>query len=673
MHSKLHCVCTTKEQLNIFVYCESILNANVDVIVNAASEDLGHRSGVAAVIAKAAGQTLTEESKACIVKYGKLKVTQVALTSAGNLHFRFVLHVIGPRWKKYPNKIDCLSDLKQTILNTLEMAQRKGATSIAFPAISADGFEVPKELTAEIWAVSVHEFSKDNGLKSSIRDIHFVDIDPDIVQKTREALENIEKSKNLINLATIKKKYPYIQWTTLSSSERTPRLKNFSKLDVPKQTSAEYENFGLIQVNRPNISTESGRSSAKLVRLPDTTIAHIPVKGFQFRNGLIVKIYTGSIVKFHGDAIVIRTDPTLSDFGFLRNAVRKAGGQEYEKEFEKMRRLKYIAKLGDVLHCKGGTLGARYVLHLVLYPLSSTKDRRFEEYKSYLMRALDEISSRSWKKVAIPLIGAGFIEKDMFDLQKCCQAWFSVFSDFASTREHTCHIGEIHLINHNTRITSSLIEAFEINSCVVVNKSAHVLNFRSDSEIINKRSSKEDRGKSLRTHFFEDFSSQRARSWDRLVQSDESPLSFGFEEQRRHSTKGNQPENGTMKYKVDKYSSLPGYESHGTIIIKYYFPNGIQGPEHPNPGQPYEGTERPAFLPANTEGQKVLRLLQKAFDRRLTFTIGSSITTGRDNVIIWNGIQHKTHRNTGAQAFGYPDSSYLKRVQQDLAEKGVTE
>ncbi|XP_062614158.1 protein mono-ADP-ribosyltransferase PARP14-like isoform X2 [Saccostrea cucullata] len=668
MLSKFHC--TTKEETNVYVYCDSILNADVDVIVNAASEDLGHRAGVAAVIAKAAGQTLTEESKAYIAKYGKLKVTQVAMTSAGNLDFQLVLHVIGPRWKKYPNKMDCLSDLKQTILNALEMAQRKRATSIAFPAISAGGFEVPKELTAEVYAVSVHEFSKDNGLKSSIRDIHFVDIDPVMVQNIREAFENFEKSKTLINIATIKQKYPHIQWTTPSSSERTPELKKFS-MDVPKGM-AKYANTDLLEVNRsrPFISRESGIPSVKLIRIPDATQGHVPVNGFQFSNGLIVKIYTGSILKFHGDAIVISADSFLSGAGYLAEAVRKASGLEYENDFQSMKRGKRTAKLGDVFQCRGGALGAKYVMHLVLNQLSSTQDRTLEEYKSCLRNLIDEINFRSWKKVAIPLIGAGFIEKEMSDLQKCCQAWFSIFSKFAFEREHTCSIEEIHLVNHNTKITSSLIDAFENNIRIDVCKSAHASHFRSNSGNVNKRSNMAESERTY-NHLSEDFSSQRARTWDQLRQSGEPPLTL--KEHRHNSVKGNQPENGTMKCKIEKFSSLPGYENHGIIIITYHFPDGIQGPEHPHPGLPYEGTERKAYLPDNTEGQTVLRLLQKAFDRRLTFTIGSSLTTGRDNVIIWNGIQHKTQRNKGALAHGYPDPTYLKQVQLELAAKGVTE
>ncbi|XP_062614159.1 protein mono-ADP-ribosyltransferase PARP14-like [Saccostrea cucullata] len=493
------------------------------------------------------------------------------MTSAGKLDFKFVLHVIGPRWKKYPNKMDCLSDLKQTILNALEMAQRKRATSIAFSAISAGEFEAPKELTAEIYAVSVHEFSKDNGLKSSIRDIHFVDIDPVMVQNIREAFEDFEKSKTLINMATIKQKYPHIQWITPSSSEKTLELKKIS-MDVPKET-AKYKQVDLPEVNRPFISTERGIPSAKLVRLPDTTLGHICVKGFQFSNGLIVKIYTGSIVKFHGDGIVIRVDNLLSRAGFLKEAVRKAGGQEYEKDFEIMIRGKRTAKLGDIFHCKGGALGAKYVTHLVLNQLYTTEDRILEEYKFHLGKLIDEINIRLWKKVAIPLIGGGFIEKDKSGLQKCCQAWFYVFSKFAFERQDTCHIEEIHLVNHNTKVTSSLIDAFENNSCSDVFKSAHASLFRSKSGNFNKRSSMAESERTY-NHLSEDFSLQRARTWDQLWQSGEPPLTL--KEHRRNSVKGNQPENGTMKCKT-KLFSLPGYENHGSIIIRYHFPDGIQG------------------------------------------------------------------------------------------------
>jgi len=63
---------------------------------------------------------------------------------------------------------------------------------------------------------------------------------------------------------------------------------------------------------------------------------------------------------------------------------------------------------------------------------------------------------------------------------------------------------------------------------------------------------------------------------------------------------------------------------------------------HPAPGKPYSGISRQAYLPYNEEGKMICRMLKLAFKRKLVFTIGQSRTTGRDGVITWNDIHHKT-------------------------------
>uniref|UniRef100_A0A8B9KGI9 E3 ubiquitin-protein ligase n=1 Tax=Astyanax mexicanus TaxID=7994 RepID=A0A8B9KGI9_ASTMX len=133
--------------------------------------------------------------------------------------------------------------------------------------------------------------------------------------------------------------------------------------------------------------------------------------------------------------------------------------------------------------------------------------------------------------------------------------------------------------------------------------------------------------------------------------------------------KGNQPQ-GTMSFRKQRYD-LPGYDGCGTIEICYYIPDGKQTDEHPNPGQPYSGARRQAYLPSNTEGKEVLQLLQRAFDRRLIFTVGTSTFTGANNTITWNGIHHKTSMTGGPQNYGYPDPDYLKRVKKELKAKGI--
>jgi len=116
-------------------------------------------------------------------------------------------------------------------------------------------------------------------------------------------------------------------------------------------------------------------------------------------------------------------------------------------------------------------------------------------------------------------------------------------------------------------------------------------------------------------------------------------------------------------------TSLPGHYDCGTIIIHYIIPDGIQGPQHPNPGFPFCGAKRVAYLPNNDEGTNVLKLLQKAWEMKLTFRIGTSLTTGQTNCVTWNDIHHKTTNRGGP--YGYPDATYLQRVTADMNALGI--
>lgn len=130
---------------------------------------------------------------------------------------------------------------------------------------------------------------------------------------------------------------------------------------------------------------------------------------------------------------------------------------------------------------------------------------------------------------------------------------------------------------------------------------------------------------------------------------------------------GDMPE-GSMTVTVHNQATMfcEGSEDVGTIEIFYQFFNGrLTG------GRNYRGTRRQAFLPNNPEGREVLALLIISFERRLTFTVGTSVTTGRDDVVVWNGIHHKTALDGGCAYFGYPDPTYFFRVKEELAAKGV--
>ncbi|XP_044253813.1 protein deltex [Tribolium madens] len=135
---------------------------------------------------------------------------------------------------------------------------------------------------------------------------------------------------------------------------------------------------------------------------------------------------------------------------------------------------------------------------------------------------------------------------------------------------------------------------------------------------------------------------------------------------------GNQPP-GIMEWGIiDK--RLPGFQNYRTIQIVYNIQSGIQGPDHPHPGKEYYavGFPRVAYLPDCPKGQKVLRLLNIAWHRKLIFTISRSNTTGCEDVVAWN-IPHKTEMGPSNSAHSYPDSGYLTRVLRELEALGVVE
>jgi len=133
-----------------------------------------------------------------------------------------------------------------------------------------------------------------------------------------------------------------------------------------------------------------------------------------------------------------------------------------------------------------------------------------------------------------------------------------------------------------------------------------------------------------------------------------------------------------MNTYIDKNLHCAGYPKCGTITIQYSFPSG----KLPN-GKNYSGTSRIAYLPDNDEGREVLRLLKLSFERKLTFTVGTSVTTGRKDTVVWNGVHHKTNISggtlfffklfiyLGSAMFGYPDPTYFDRVKLELASRGV--
>jgi deltex-like protein len=135
---------------------------------------------------------------------------------------------------------------------------------------------------------------------------------------------------------------------------------------------------------------------------------------------------------------------------------------------------------------------------------------------------------------------------------------------------------------------------------------------------------------------------------------------------------GPQP-SGVMKARMDPSRDCEGHAAGcGSIAVRYEFEGGVQLDQHPEPGKIYHGTKRDVYLPNDDEGSKALHLLKLAFERGVLFKVGVSVTTGKPgHGIVWNGIHQRTRRGGGAANHGYPDSTFLQRLQSECALVGV--
>ncbi len=122
----------------------------VDAIVNAANSHLQHGGGVAGAISRKGGPAIQQESD----RIGFVPVGDAAVTSAGSLPARWVIHAVGPRM----GEGDEDAKLRSATVASLERAEELGAETVAFPAISTGIFGYPIDRCARIMIDAVIRF-----------------------------------------------------------------------------------------------------------------------------------------------------------------------------------------------------------------------------------------------------------------------------------------------------------------------------------------------------------------------------------------------------------------------------------------------------------------------------------------------------------------------------------
>jgi O-acetyl-ADP-ribose deacetylase (regulator of RNase III) len=113
-----------------------------DAIVNAANAQLVLGGGVAGAIRRKGGPQIQDHCN----KIGPIRVGKAAITTAGNLKAKHVIHAVGPRM----GEGDEDEKLKNATLNSLRLADENNLADIALPAISTGIFGFPIDRCAQI-------------------------------------------------------------------------------------------------------------------------------------------------------------------------------------------------------------------------------------------------------------------------------------------------------------------------------------------------------------------------------------------------------------------------------------------------------------------------------------------------------------------------------------------
>ena len=154
-----------------------ITEADVDAVVNAANTDLQLGAGVAGAIRRKGGPTIQHE---CDV-IGPVPLGEAAITGGGQLKARHVIHAAS----MHLGGLTSEESLRAATINSLQRAEEKHLTSLAFPAIGTGIAGFPLARCAQ---VMLEEIRSHLSGPTSLQRVLFVLFDQPALQVFQQTL-----------------------------------------------------------------------------------------------------------------------------------------------------------------------------------------------------------------------------------------------------------------------------------------------------------------------------------------------------------------------------------------------------------------------------------------------------------------------------------------------------
>lgn len=442
-------------------------------------------------------------------------------------------------------------------------------------------------------------------------------------------------------------------------------------------------------------------------------------KLFHLTNGTLVDLYVGDITTVPLDAVVNIGNSTLSNRNGLNKVILDRAGNDIVQEINRKINATQKKRLdfGEVLLTGGGRLASKKIIHTVAVTFKNAHVTDVAAVRKVMQTCLKKAKAEKFISLAFPAIGTG---KSYFKHDECIDAYVSELKSWRSLFPK-----EIHFVVYSGRLFNEIQATFSLHfsspSNVTGNSSFYVNNSLSSNR---KRKNSTSKNSASSGSLFQNDNVQKNTlqnnssglgatggaatafvdtvSSDPTVPNDTCTICLCDFTDRKTLKKcghsfcsacinqsfssvgpscpicqtvygkviGLQPP-GTMTVQRES-KSLPGFPGCKHFVVFYQIPSGIQTSSHPNPGASFSGVTRTAYLPCSKEGETIVKMLQRAFEQKLIFTVGDSRTTNMSDVVTWNDIHHKTSIMGGLSRYGYPDPNYLQRVSEELKVKGIT-
>uniref|UniRef100_G3TIU9 Poly(ADP-ribose) polymerase family member 9 n=1 Tax=Loxodonta africana TaxID=9785 RepID=G3TIU9_LOXAF len=233
--------------LEVSVWKDDLTTHVVDAVVNAANERLQHLGGLALALVEAGGPEIEEDSRSHIVRHGKVTTGTIAITRAGRLPCKWIIHAVGPYWTGRDGH-RCAEELECAIRHILDYVNCKNlhVKAVAIPALSSGIFQFPLNLCTRIIVETIRKYFGMKPVAGNLKEIHLVSNEDPTVASFKTASENILGKNELESLVSQEAAPPLD--TMVVNNPTLQIVKDHTELQNPKNLKDSVNLFKISQL-----------------------------------------------------------------------------------------------------------------------------------------------------------------------------------------------------------------------------------------------------------------------------------------------------------------------------------------------------------------------------------------------------------------------------------------